>query len=860
MKPPGLLTHLKEALFPLRQNIRGAISGNRNKGKPIVDRFGAILSVLYEDTERGVFILNSGGETRPASLGRVFELNPALWADDAVAGVFERLLRIELPSKSTIAATLYASPQIESTLADYVNARRRPLKDLSSEAQDILQAMALNRAAMFRAIAQGKDAKRSAFAARHFRVWISVTSAIGEVAVLDPESDAFAQFIRATDAIASSLSAAGLLSHVWEAKDYVATTRELVNPQLARISKTRGASFDNGRALRDSVVEHATAIDVGRDAIDFATCSNATITPVRAVALGVAGYPQSITLNATAGLLGSLGRSASIITDPYLVTAVVEPTERSEDRTTVAMKLARVKQLEQTEIGAFLTDLQDRNRDLTLASRSCQDGDGLCRITHEIVVFADKKKSAGAEEAAKALLSQAGLEAELDSGLQMMGYLLCLPMEAGAALMADARTARHTSTKTRESASHMLPVLGDFKSSLPRPGETTPTPMVLLTTRGGELVGVDLFANRNGNNNAIVAANSGAGKSVFVEDIVLAMLSTGGRVWVFDIGKSYQHCADLVAGQWLEFDEKDELCLNPLDVKGDALSLIDEISEIVVALANGDVPMEITALEKMKGALERVLTRGKDAAMPPTLTDLVAELMAENDPELFNLSVRLRPYAAGGRFARWFEGRNTVNFQSPLVVLEMQSLSAKPVLQNAVLLILIMTIVSEIKRLPRSQKKLIVIDEAWRLLTGNAGAFIEWACRTLRKYGAGIICISQSMEDFERGSAARAVRANADNVFLLRQKTSSIDRYTTDPYTRELISGLTTEAGVFSEMYVKLGDRPGVVARLMLDRFTMTAFSTRSDVFDAVEKEKATGKTTREAIAAVAASSRGEGR
>ena len=115
------------------------------------------------------------------------------------------------------------------------------------------------------------------------------------------------------------------------------------------------------------------------------------------------------------------------------------------------------------------------------------------------------------------------------------------------------------------------------------------------------------------------------------------------------------------------------------------------------------------------------------------------------------------------------------------------------------------------------------------------------------------------MEDFEKGSAARAVRANADNVFLLQQKRSSIDLYTENPYEREAIASLTTEAGVFSEMYVKLGDRPGVIARLMLDRFSMTAFSTRADVFEAVEREKRSGKSTVKAIARVAESAIGEG-
>ena len=860
MKRQSLVTRALKSVFPLKENAAGLPENLREEGKPLVDRFAGVLSALWEDRERGIFILNSGGETRPASLGRVFELNPALWADDATAALFERLLRIEFPEETTIAATLYASPAIEGTLLDYLDARARARIDLTDEAVSILQAMARERTAMFRRLSRGEGQNR--FIARHFRVWISITTRVGEAAAADPESILFKAFVEATDSVSSILESQGFLSYVWNGECYVSTMRELTNPHLALVGRTKGPSYDADRPLRDSVVEHATAIDVKRDAISFATLGRRDEARVYGVALGVSGYPEAITLNAVSGLLGGGLQNRITLTNPYLVTSVIEPTDPAADRTTVAMKLARVKQLEHTEIGLFLTDLGKRGRDLAIASEACQEGGGLCRVLHEVVSFVKEDALAGADARAKAILSEAGLEGELDAGLQMMGYLLALPMEAGVALMADARVARHTSTKTRKAASHMLPVLGEFRSSLPRLGEARPVPMVLLTTRSGELFGIDLFSNRNGNYNAIVVAKSGAGKSVFIEDLVMAMLATGGRVWVFDIGKSYEHCADLVGGQWIDFvDAAETLCLNPLDVKGDALTLIDEIAEVIVTLANGDVPLEITALEKMKGALERVLRAKKESEddYPPTITDLVAELLLEDDPELLALSVRLRPYAAGGRYSQWFEGRNTVNFQSPFVVLEMQSLAEKTVLQNAVVLILIMRIISEIKGTPRSDKKLIVIDEAWRLLTGNSGAFIEWACRTLRKYGAGIICISQSMEDFEKGSAARAVRANADNVFLLQQKRSSIDLYTENPYEREAIASLTTEAGVFSEMYVKLGDRPGVIARLMLDRFSMTAFSTRADVFEAVEREKRKGLSTVEAIARVAESAIGEG-
>ena len=157
---------------------------------------------------------------------------------------------------------------------------------------------------------------------------------------------------------------------------------------------------------------------------------------------------------------------------------------------------------------------------------------------------------------------------------------------------------------------------------------------------------------------------------------------------------------------------------------------------------------------ELRNGLAEVVKTARSQKKTPTVTMLALSLMQSKDAMLSDIAVRLMPYCAGGRYAHWFEGKASIDFASNLVVLEMEALANKPVLQNVVLLIVIMRILREIRESPRSQKKLIVIDEAWRLLSGNSGRFIEWACRTLRKYGAGIACISQSMSDFEASSAA----------------------------------------------------------------------------------------------------------
>lgn len=524
----------------------------------------------------------------------------------------------------------------------------------------------------------------------------------------------------------------------------------------------------------------------------------------------------------------------------------------------VAMKHARVRQLVNTEIGQFLTDLAERGRDLEAALKACEDGRGLARIAQTMIVYASPGKGVAAAHNAANVLAGAGFQAQIDLGLQVMDLMQSLPLEAGTALMRDIKTAGRAYTVTRQAAGHMLPVTGDFRGSPARVSETKRKPMLMLVSRSGELMPIDIFANRNGNYNAVVAGTSGSGKSVLTQEIVTSVLATGGRVWVFDIGKSYETCVDLAQGQFIDFERQDReksdrLCLNPLDMMGeDPAETLDEVAQIVAAMANGNAPMEMTAMELVKVNIAAVVQKAREQNRTPQLTDLVVQLMATRDPALHDVAVRLSPFAAGGRFASWFEGKANVNFEAALVVLEMEALANKPVLQSAVLLICIMRILQEIRNRPRSEKKLIVIDEAWRLLSGESGAFIEWACRTLRKYGAGIVCISQSMEDFRMSGTARAVRANADSVFLFRQKNEGIAAFTTDPALQRTLSGLTTVSETYSEVWARVGDAPGVVGRLILDPFSMTAFSTRAEVFDAVRREKAKGKGAVQAIAAVA--------
>ena len=74
------------------------------------------------------------------------------------------------------------------------------------------------------------------------------------------------------------------------------------------------------------------------------------------------------------------------------------------------------------------------------------------------------------------------------------------------------------------------------------------------------------------------------------------------------------------------------------------------------------------------------------------------------------------------------------------------------------------------------ERKLLVVDEAWTLLSRTEDAsYIFEIVKTCRKFNMGLFLINQEVEGMLNSQAGRSVLANSSYTILLRQKPAVID-------------------------------------------------------------------------------------
>ncbi|MGZ3789732.1 MAG: VirB4 family type IV secretion system protein [Bacteriovorax sp.] len=285
--------------------------------------------------------------------------------------------------------------------------------------------------------------------------------------------------------------------------------------------------------------------------------------------------------------------------------------------------------------------------------------------------------------------------------------------------------------------------------------------MRFLSTRGNPLY-FNLFDESALNFNVLISGQSGAGKSMIAQKILVDELMSDASVVVLDLGNSFKKTAEYYGGKSLS------LSFNPLQFRSPHY-----LKEFIISVIPAN---ELSA--KMEGQIFLLVKENLEHVS--TFKELIDKVSSQI-PDLGLYFSELWDYFDGAP-------RDLTKFTYVDTSLYPDKIKAP----------LIIFLIEAFKNL--EGKRIFIFDEVWHFLNNNA-EYIAECFRTFRKSGASAIAISQALSDFSASDLGSVIAKLSTTKILFQQSaevSSELDRFDV-----EKIKMLSTKRKVYSEFYIK---------------------------------------------------------
>ena len=325
------------------------------------------------------------------------------------------------------------------------------------------------------------------------------------------------------------------------------------------------------------------------------------------------------------------------------------------------------------------------------------------------------------------------------------------------------------------------------------------------------LIFIDRFnANKYKNANMCVFGTSGAGKSFFTKLLVLRYSFFSIEQFIIDPDREYTKICKKLQGTLIKIGPNSETYINILEIREEGVEegkgyLATKISKLVgfFKLIFGELNEEEKALleEKLiqvyeeknisfddkslyKETNEKINIKPvfKESNDMPILEDLFRVL--GEDEKTKKMQIKLIPFVKGS--LKFFNQYTNIKLDNSLIVADIYDLGEENLKYG---MYLFTEFFWDKIKINREKKKIIYLDEVWRLIgiTSNkeVASFIYKIFKTIRKYGGSSVAITQDVGDLfslEEGNYGKSILNNStvkvffaleeENIQLLQQYTN----------------------------------------------------------------------------------------
>jgi conjugal transfer ATP-binding protein TraC len=783
----------------------------------------SLLPYETYDSEHDLFI-------NKRSLGFMLEVAPLTGATEATVQILGSLITDVLPITADLQCLFWASDKIGSVIDGFAQER--------SAAGEMFAWLAQKRAEFLKQGTLDSLTKSGSFILRDFRLFWVISIPLKEITA-DTQT-----LIRLREDFVSSLNSVNMASRSIPITNFISLLIDLLNPSTdPYASQQRWNEFDSlSLQLTDPEYQCQVYTDKlvmnrsGKKAWEIQSFS-------------VRDFPETLGLWQTGENLGQLFNSALQIPCPFVMSFHVRAEDVEKSAAKAQMKFMNKDSTAKSPLAKFKPSIGKEHQDWKFVRDRLSQGDRLVKVFYQVILYTLPEQSHSAERKLRDLYRANGWKLRKESYLQLQSWLAVLPMMMTEGMFDDLKRLGRLRTMNALSAINIPPLLGEWKGSQ--------RPSLFLPGRRGQIAIWNPFDNPEGNYNVAIAATSGSGKSALTQEYIVALLGAGGRVWVIDVGRSYEKTCKLLGGEFIEFKSDHPISLNLFtyidQMDDESLEILKPLLAAMARPQSNVTDEEMTFLEKgVKAAWDQ---KGKDAS----ITTVADWLSQQSSPICTTLSHLLYPYTKHGMYGKFFEGPCTLNINNNFIVLELEELKQKKDLQKIVLLVLMYQISKRMYLGSRSQVKSCVIDEAWDLLGGDqegAAKFIETGYRRARRYNANFVTITQGINDYFKNATSIAAFENSAFNLILAQNRESIaqlrasERLPMDDYTEKLFQSVRRGED-YSECVIK-SPQGLSVHRIIFDPYSRILYSSKGDEFEAVKRLQAQGLSLQAAIEQVA--------
>ncbi|WP_341756991.1 MULTISPECIES: TraC family protein [unclassified Candidatus Tisiphia] len=529
-------------------------------------------------------------------------------------------------------------------------------------------------------------------------------------------------------------------------------------------------------------------------------------------------------------------------------------------------------------MGKLFPDIEHEAKDLNAAVKSLQGGDRMITLHMNVIVSCSPKKVKDVAASYCSMMRRNGFYFVPCNNDHLAVMLASLPMQLvsaekgiiadniggmGVALRNLGRGIKTVSSETKA----LLPIIGEWKGDLTSPG-------MLLSGRRGQIMYWSPFGSslmphikQHGsgsmeaaeNYNVCVAGVSGSGKSVFLQELMWSTLGVGGKVFVLDYGRSFKHSCLLLKGNYIEFDTRYPISINPFseipegndpkssEARADFLGSFPLVLATMAAPQYGTNDLQQPMLQQ--ALIEVWKTNGAKAE----ITDIADWLMAKEESYAKELGNMLFPFTREGQYGKFFSGKAELSLNSRVVVIETDNLRNFPELMTVVTQMMMVHINRTMAKSNRDIPSLIIIDEMKKTIKSKkAGEFVDESSRIVRKYNTAIVVATQHLTDFFplEGGPFEKIFAGSSHKVILKQNPESLTamrsisqlaHFVKEDWKLNLMQSIHSVKHHYSEAAIFGPNIQGIVGRLMIDPFNLLLLSTDANEYQQVEQRMERG-------------------